>query len=215
MLHRIRTRMSYANVVSTLCLFVLLGGGAYAAVQLDKNSVKSKHLKNGGVKKRDLARGSVDSRKVVDGSLLGADFASGQIPAGARGPQGERGPQGLPGTVRAYGNVARTGALSPTSRNVVTVTGGDSPDGEYCVELDPSIDTSSTFLIPETDYDRDSTNAATYAFAKPRTGPCGTNGLRVVTGEVALDPIDDNDGGGDSVGPRLLFSDQPFVFVVP
>ena len=214
MLHTIRTRLSYANVVSTLCLFVLLGGGAYAATQLEKNSVKSKHLKNGGVKKRDLAKRSVDSRKVVDGSLLGADFAAGQIPAGPRGPQGERGAQGLPGTARAYGSVAQTGVLS-SSRNVVGVTGGDSPDGAYCVELDPSIDASSTFLVPETDYERDSTNNATYAFVKPRTGPCGTNGLRVVTGEVALDPIDDNDGTGDLVGPRLLFSNQPFLFVVP
>jgi hypothetical protein len=214
MLHTIRTRLSYANVVSTLCLFVLLGGGAYAATQLDKNSVKSKHIKNGGVKKRDLAKKSVDSSKVVDKSLLGADFAPGELPAGPRGPQGEDGPQGLPGTARAYGDVASTGVVT-NSHNVVEVTGADTFDGLYCVELDPSIDASSTFLVPETDYDRDSTNNATYAFVKPRTGPCGTNGLRVVTGEVALDPIDNDNGGGDSVGPRLLFSNQPFVFVVP
>ena len=34
-----RPRLSYANVVSTLCLFLLLGGGAYAATKLAKNSV--------------------------------------------------------------------------------------------------------------------------------------------------------------------------------
>jgi hypothetical protein len=32
MLHHLRPRLTYANVVSTLCLFILLGGGAFAAV---------------------------------------------------------------------------------------------------------------------------------------------------------------------------------------
>ena len=35
----LRDKLTYANVISTLCLFILLGGGAYAASQLPKNSV--------------------------------------------------------------------------------------------------------------------------------------------------------------------------------
>jgi hypothetical protein len=34
-----RQKLTYANVMSTLCFFLLLGGGAYAATQLPKNSV--------------------------------------------------------------------------------------------------------------------------------------------------------------------------------
>lgn len=56
----IRSRLTYANVVSTLCLFIVLGGGAWAAAQIDSgdvkdNSLKSVDLKDGkGVKAADL-----------------------------------------------------------------------------------------------------------------------------------------------------------------
>lgn len=53
---RIRARLTYANVISTLCLFLLLGGGAYAAFSLPNDSVKSKHIVNGQVKVQDLAK---------------------------------------------------------------------------------------------------------------------------------------------------------------
>jgi hypothetical protein len=51
---RIRRHLTFANVVSVLALFVALGGGAYAAFHLPKNSVKSKHIVNGQVKEADL-----------------------------------------------------------------------------------------------------------------------------------------------------------------
>jgi hypothetical protein len=60
---RLRPRLSYANVVSTICLFIVLGGSAYAASQLPKNSVGTKQLKNK----------AVTGAKVKDGSLTGTD----------------------------------------------------------------------------------------------------------------------------------------------
>ena len=92
MLERVRARLTYANVVSTLCLFVLLGGGAYAATKLKRNSVGSKQLKSQAVKTADLGRNAVTSPKVKNGSLLSDDFAVGQIPVGPRGKQGPPGP---------------------------------------------------------------------------------------------------------------------------
>jgi hypothetical protein len=57
MLAKLRSKLSYANVVSTLALCLIVGGGsAYAVTQLDNNSVKSKHIVNGQVKDDDLAR---------------------------------------------------------------------------------------------------------------------------------------------------------------
>ncbi len=47
--------MTYANVIATVALFVALGGGAYAAFHLPKNSVKSKNIVNGQVRDADLA----------------------------------------------------------------------------------------------------------------------------------------------------------------
>lgn len=88
--------LTYANVVSTICLFLLLGGGAaFAASKLAKNSVGSKQLKakavtsaklkngavtaaklaNGAVTNPKLADGAVDGNKVADSSLTGADIS--------------------------------------------------------------------------------------------------------------------------------------------
>jgi hypothetical protein len=38
-----RRHLSYANVISTICLFILLGGGAYAAAELPAKSVGTAH----------------------------------------------------------------------------------------------------------------------------------------------------------------------------
>jgi hypothetical protein len=40
----LKRRLTFSNVVSVIALFVALGGGAYAAVKLKPNSVKSKHI---------------------------------------------------------------------------------------------------------------------------------------------------------------------------
>jgi len=61
----LRAHLSYANVVSTLCLFILLGGVAFAATQLPKNSVGTKQLK----------KNAVNGAKVADGSLSAADIS--------------------------------------------------------------------------------------------------------------------------------------------
>jgi hypothetical protein len=59
-----RPKLTYANVMSTLCLFLLLGGGAYAAGHLGKNTVGAKQLK----------KGAVTGAKVRDNSLTGTDI---------------------------------------------------------------------------------------------------------------------------------------------
>ncbi|CAN5366330.1 hypothetical protein BH11ACT8_BH11ACT8_29580 [soil metagenome] len=69
-------RLTYANVVSTLVLaLVVTGGGvAVAGGVLKKNSVGSAQIRNGQVKTQDLAKNSVRGAKVADDSLTGADI---------------------------------------------------------------------------------------------------------------------------------------------
>jgi hypothetical protein len=74
MLGSVRKYLTYSNVMVTVLTFVVLGGGAYAAVHLKKNSVKSKQIKDGQVMTQDLAEGAIGSREVADGSLQGADI---------------------------------------------------------------------------------------------------------------------------------------------
>jgi hypothetical protein len=110
------SRLSYANVMATVAVFIALGGSALA---IKANSVSSRQIKPGAVKKSDIASNAVNSSKVGDGSLLAQDFASGQLPSGPQGDQGvpgrsaltplqpgetERGVIGFDGESRATGN---------------------------------------------------------------------------------------------------------------
>jgi hypothetical protein len=52
---RLRERANFANVVALCALFIALGSGAYAALKLEANSVRSKHIVNGQVKASDVA----------------------------------------------------------------------------------------------------------------------------------------------------------------
>jgi hypothetical protein len=66
----LRPRLTYANVISTICLFLVLGGGAWAAAtKLPKNSVGTPQLK----------AEAVTGAKVKDGSLTGAEIQSGTL----------------------------------------------------------------------------------------------------------------------------------------
>jgi hypothetical protein len=92
-----RPHLSYANVVSTVCLFVVLGGTSYAAAT---GSIGSRELRNNSVRSKDIRNGDVSSRDVRDRSLLARDFRGGQLPKGdpgATGPRGVTGPSGPAG----------------------------------------------------------------------------------------------------------------------
>jgi hypothetical protein len=50
MMKRLTAKLTYSNVISTLCLVLLLGGGtAYAATQLGRESVGPRQLKKNAV----------------------------------------------------------------------------------------------------------------------------------------------------------------------
>ncbi|OJU84577.1 MAG: hypothetical protein BGO11_10980 [Solirubrobacterales bacterium 70-9] len=61
---RFRPRLTYANVIASLALFVALGGSAVAA-GLAKNSVGPNQLKKGAVKAQKIAKQAVTSGKIA------------------------------------------------------------------------------------------------------------------------------------------------------
>ena len=97
MLARLRSGLTFANVISVTALFLALCGGAYA-LTLPRNSVGTKQLKRHAVIGPKIKRNAVTSSKVKFHSLLAEDFKPGELPRGEMGPQGERGPQGGLGT---------------------------------------------------------------------------------------------------------------------
>jgi hypothetical protein len=129
MFANLRARLTYANVVSTLCLFVVLGSGtAYAAVNLAAGSVKTRHL----------AKNAVTSPKVKDRSLRAQDFALGQLPQGAKGepgPQGPQGAQGLRGPSDVYEHrlSGRVNGASSSPPQVLSLTLSNLPAGSYAI----------------------------------------------------------------------------------
>jgi len=114
-------KLTYANVMSTIAVFLALGGTSYA---LARNSVGN----------RELKASSVTSGKIRNGTIAKKDIA----PAARGGARGPRGPEGAAGAMGARGPseawVARTPSLALSGQaNVPTVVGklDNLPAGDY------------------------------------------------------------------------------------
>lgn len=85
---RLPERVTYANVVSTLCLFLLLGGGAaLAATKLPKKSVGTKQIKNSSITTAKIKNRAVTGAKIKDGTIPGSKIdliTFGQVPSATR-----------------------------------------------------------------------------------------------------------------------------------
>ena len=114
-------RPSPAMVVACVALLVALGGTSVAAVsQLARNSVGPAQLQFAAVTSPKIRSNAVNSAKVANRSLLRADFAPGQLPAGPTGPQGPAGPAGPAG---AAGPAGVIGAITVRTASVSVVDG--------------------------------------------------------------------------------------------
>lgn len=71
----LRRALTFSNVIALLALFVALGGTSYAAVKLAKNSVTSKHIKNGQVKTADIRNGSIRAPKLGANAVTATKLA--------------------------------------------------------------------------------------------------------------------------------------------
>jgi hypothetical protein len=86
-------RLTFANVLSCLALFVALGGASYAATSLPTNSVGAMQIKSG----------AIDNSKIKAGSLHRSAFKPGQLKAGPRGKVGKAGAVGVQGLAGVAG----------------------------------------------------------------------------------------------------------------
>ena len=131
MLGRLRAHLTYANVVSSLCLFVLLGGVAWAASlpgnsvgpsQIKKNGVGASEIKKNAVRRSEIRTAGVGASEVQNGSLTASEFAPG---VQLQGPQGATGPRG---PSKAY-STSPSGQTVPAS--TTTVASLNLPAGRY------------------------------------------------------------------------------------
>jgi hypothetical protein len=84
-LTKVRSRLTYANAMSTIAVFVALGGGAYA-ISVPRNSVGTTQLK----------ANAVTAAKVKNRSLLASDFKRGQLRLGTAARADDQDPPAAP-----------------------------------------------------------------------------------------------------------------------
>jgi hypothetical protein len=199
-----RSKLTYANVISTLCLFLVLGGAtAVAASQLAKNSVGSKQIRNGAITGPKIKRASIEATKLtplaistLDGQrgpkgARGATGAAGAKGAtGARGDRGATGAQGVPGGPGAFATVDPSTppefvgthpGFSAVSRP------GSALVGVYC--LTPTNGTDTSHPVASTDWANSDGGAH---FVEPLAGGdvsnCNGGQLEVRTETLQQDP---------------------------
>ena len=90
----LRSRVTYANVMSTIAVFVVLGGTATAA-----SIITGKQIKNS----------SITSTDIKNGTLLAKDFKKGQLKRGKTGKTGAAGKNGTNGKSGTNGTNGRNG----------------------------------------------------------------------------------------------------------
>ncbi len=77
----IRKRLTYANVMSSIAVFLVIGGGAaFAATNLAKNSVGTRELKPNAVKTGILARNAVRTGKLSFEAVKAGKLAQNAVP---------------------------------------------------------------------------------------------------------------------------------------
>lgn len=74
MLDNFRQRLTYANVMSTIAVFVALGGSSYAALRIDSgdianNSVRGVDIRDRTLTQRDIKRNALDGRSIRESRL--------------------------------------------------------------------------------------------------------------------------------------------------
>jgi hypothetical protein len=137
-LQGILSRLTYANVMATIAVFVALGGVGYAATKLPANSVGSAQIKKAAVTPEKLSAGAKSSLSAVGpAGPQGAPGAAGpQGPngeQGAPGAEGERGPQGVIGPRGEKGDKGEPGQKGDpgTDATIEGVAAGGDLDGTY------------------------------------------------------------------------------------
>lgn len=93
-MNRTRGKITYANVVSTLALFLVLAGGtAFAAKEmLPKNSVGAKQLKKEAVTGAKIKNGAITGPKIAAGTISGSNInvgTLGTVPSASKAAQAE------------------------------------------------------------------------------------------------------------------------------
>jgi hypothetical protein len=195
-MRQIHRHLTYANLTATLALFLVLGGGAWAAQKLSvpRNSVGTKQLKSNSVSAEKIKREAISAPKLRTGAIGEEKISNGAI-SSSKIADGAISTQKLPdGAITASkldpSQRSEAIAFSASSSfdlfdsyepaNWTTVMSLNLPEGNWV--LDSSLALSISTNVPTHIACRLSQNGALLAQG-------GTEGERVNAGTPSLDGI--------------------------
>jgi hypothetical protein len=80
MSNRFRDRLTYANVMATIAVFIALGGTSVATtIQLTRDSVRSSHVRDGALTHKDIRDGTLTSEDLRQNTVRGEDIGKDAI----------------------------------------------------------------------------------------------------------------------------------------
>ena len=199
-----KPKLTYANVMSTVAVFLALGGVSYAAIKLPANSVGTRELRNRSIRTQDLASSTLHSLKGVRGltGARGVQGVQGSVgPLGPLGPKGDTGSQGLRGETGSTGPKGETGSTGSQGENgsqgLKGDTGSAGPQGEQGLKGDTGLQ-GETGLQGIKGVKGDTGDAG----AKGDTGSAGPQGEQGLKGDTGLQGVKGDTGATGLQGPK-------------
>src|SRR4051794_34686273 len=227
-LHLLRGQLTYANVMSSIALFMAISGVAWAATSLPKNSVGTPQLKKNAVTTTKIKNGQVLSVDAKDNTFTGTDInegALGKVPSATNATNAGNAATAanalkLGGAApaqysigRAYGYINEEGTVEAArSRNIAGANRLSL--GVYCVTLAPGIDVSTVAPVATLDKQDSATSI-------PPPGTSQDQGIiewdsvpeDCPTGTLEFDSIKQGFASGSLVGN--IRDDQSFTVLIP
>jgi hypothetical protein len=189
----LRRRLTYANVMSTLAVFLVLGGAtAYAARHVPRHSVGPRQLKTNAVTTPKVHRNAVTTQKIRNGAVTNAKLAYGAVSATKLGPDAVTGANVIDGSL----TTADLADVKPLPRAVIAATPG--PDFERARLAAPATQLLSRGAVAVyakcfTDSEENRTWAVAYA-GTLQPGSLLVSGVDVLAGGPFLNPsTEEND----------------------
>jgi len=108
----ITKRLTYANVMSSIAVFLVLGGAtAFAAAQLGKNSVGTKQLKKNAVTTAKIKKNAINGAKIKKNAITTAKVKNGAI----TGAKVNTSTLGTVPSASTYSGYSRTGLIKASA----------------------------------------------------------------------------------------------------
>ena len=144
MRRQFRARLTYANVITTIALFVALGGISYAATQLPKNSVESKQLKANAVTAAKIKNGAVTGAKIQLSSL-------GTVPSAGKADSATTAARADSAATAGRADSAQTATSATTAANAANADNADNAAKLAGIPANRYLTAVSTLLPGETE----------------------------------------------------------------